>query len=176
MRRGARAIVSPRTVPTTRSDQAHTERNPVEAGKSSRLSDSRVRLSTLPSFDRSLAYVRPLVVSTAEEGGAGGLRRALSCAQPGEVIIFAPEVFPSDAPTTITLTRALPRLNKGSVAIGASNAGVILDGSETGTVEYGLHLFSNSAAPNPLDGLVRKHIAVDDWPVALCPWLPPPVR
>ena len=98
------------------------------------------RAGNIASTSVTVDTDRTLVVSSAEEGGPGGLRRALSCAQPGEVIVFDPVEFPPNDPTTITLTRALPRLDKGSVAIDASNAGVILDGSEAGTVEYGLHL------------------------------------
>ena len=108
------------------------------------------RAGNIASTSVTVDTDRTLVVSSAEEGGPGGLRRALSCAQPGEVIVFDPVEFPPNDPTTITLTRALPRLDKGSVAIDASNAGVILDGSEAGTVEYGLHLFSNS---NTIRGL-----------------------
>ena len=108
------------------------------------------RAGNIASTSVTIDTDRTLVVSSAEEGGPGGLRRALPCAQPGEVIVFDPVEFPPNDPTTITLTRALPRLDKGSVAIDASNAGVILDGSEAGTVEYGLHLFSNS---NTIRGL-----------------------
>ncbi len=66
------------------------------------------RAGNIASTSVTVDVDRTLVVSTAEEGGSGGLRRALSCAQPGEVILFDSVIFPPNDPTTITVTRALP--------------------------------------------------------------------
>jgi len=52
----------------------------------------------------------------------------LEVAEPYDVIIFDPAVFPPDAPGTISVASGLPQLTQGNLTIDASNAGVILDG------------------------------------------------
>ncbi|MDA2937324.1 right-handed parallel beta-helix repeat-containing protein [Acidobacteria bacterium AH-259-A15] len=93
-----------------------------------------------------------ITVTSAANGGPGSLRRALLDVNPGDIITFDPNVFPSNNPTTITLTSGLPEISQGSLTIDASNAGVILDGSEMTDPElrYGLHILSNS---NTIRGL-----------------------
>jgi hypothetical protein len=76
------------------------------------------------------------VVTSAEDSGPGSLRQALSEAQSGDTITFDPAVFPPQAPTTIRLTSGLPELSQGNLTIDASNAGVILDGSQITTPEF----------------------------------------
>ena len=68
------------------------------------------------------------VTSTADSG-PGSLRQAMEAAQPGDIIIFDPSVFPPGAPATISITSELPHMRQGSLTIDASNTGVILDGS-----------------------------------------------
>jgi hypothetical protein len=53
-------------------------------------------------------------------------------AQNGDTITFDPEVFPPSSPTSIILTGELPWLSQGHLTIDASNAGVILNGSQAG--------------------------------------------
>ena len=93
-----------------------------------------------------------ITVTSAADGGPGTLRQALFFANPGDIITFDPEVFPPNLPTTITLATGLPELSQGSLTIDASNAGVILDGSEITDPEfqYGLHILSDS---NTIRGL-----------------------
>ena len=93
-----------------------------------------------------------ITVTSAADDGPGTLRRALFFADPGDIITFDPEVFPPNTPTTITLTSGLPELSQGSLTIDASNAGVILDGSEMidPKFQYGLHILSNG---NTIRGL-----------------------
>ena len=55
---------------------------------------------------------------------------ALNRAIPGDVILFDPIVFPPDNPATIYLKEQLPVLMRGGVTIDASNAGVIIDGTD----------------------------------------------
>ena len=70
-----------------------------------------------------------IIVSTADEVGLGSFRTALRDAKPYDTIIFDPQVFPPDQPTTIYITEELPRITQGHITLDASNAGVILDGS-----------------------------------------------
>ena len=93
-----------------------------------------------------------ITVTSAADGGPGTLRRALFNANPGDIITFDPKVFPPNIPTTITLTRQLPDLTQGNLTIDASNAGVILDGSEITDpgFHYGINILSNS---NTIRGL-----------------------
>jgi hypothetical protein len=79
---------------------------------------------------RSQGNIR-IVASTADSG-PGTLRQALLDAQSGDIITFDPLVFPPSAPVTISLISSLPHINQGNLTIDASNAGVILDGSQAG--------------------------------------------
>ena len=76
---------------------------------------------------------RHVVVNRTADSGPGTLREALTIAVSGDLIVFNPDVFPPTSPVTIPLTSALPVINQGNLAIDASNAGVILDGSGIGT-------------------------------------------
>lgn len=58
------------------------------------------------------------------------MRQALLDAQPYDTITFDPDVFKPDEPATITVTSGLPQITQGHLTIDASNAGVILDGSQ----------------------------------------------
>lgn len=92
-----------------------------------------------------------LVVTSTADGGSGTLRQALLDAQSGDIITFDPAVFPPSAPVTISLTSSLPGVSQGNLTIDASNAGVILDGSNIpeGWVS-GLEAVSNG---NTIQGL-----------------------
>lgn len=72
---------------------------------------------------------RTIEVTSAADTGTGTLRWALETARSGDVITFDPAVFPPDSPATIFVRTGLPPLRRGNVTIDASNAGVILDGS-----------------------------------------------
>jgi len=72
---------------------------------------------------------RTIVVISVADSGSGTLRQALLDAQSGDTITFDPGVFPSGAPATIYFASSLPVIRQGSLTIDASNAGVILDGS-----------------------------------------------
>jgi hypothetical protein len=50
--------------------------------------------------------------------------------QPYDTIAFDPAVFPPDAPETIMVLDALPQITQDGLRIDASNAGVVLDGSQ----------------------------------------------
>jgi len=91
-------------------------------------------------------------VNSADDGGPGTLRQALSAAELGDIITFDPTVFPPTSPTTITVTSGLPELSQGGLTIDASNAGVILDGGgfTNPEIEYGFHILSNG---NTIRGL-----------------------
>ena len=70
-------------------------------------------------------------------------------AQSGDTITFDPAVFPPSKPATIFLKAedydsSLPPVNQGNLTIDASNAGVILDGSNTlKDWVHGLEIYSN---------------------------------
>jgi len=71
-----------------------------------------------------------LVVTSAEDSGEGTLRACLTNLREGTVITFDPAVFPVNKPATIRLQTPLPVVTRTYVTIDASNAGVILDGSD----------------------------------------------
>ncbi len=79
---------------------------------------------------------KTIVITSVADSGPGTLRQALLDAQSGDIITFDPAVFPPEAPATILLKNededsALPIVIQGGLTIDASNAGVILDGSNT---------------------------------------------
>jgi len=83
-------------------------------------------LATVPASSQE----QSLVVTSTADSGPATLRDSLERATPGTTITFEPTIFPSQNPTTIGVTSPLPWLTQGRVTIDASNAGVILDGSE----------------------------------------------
>lgn len=96
---------------------------------------------------------RTLVVNSTADSGPGTLRQALLDAESGDTITFGPSVFPPSAPATIYLTTSLPLISQGNLKIDASNAGVILDGSNipsTGDWISGLEINSDG---NIIQGL-----------------------
>ena len=79
-----------------------------------------------------------LVVTNPADSGAGTLRQKMSDAQAGDTITFDPGIFPPANPTTIFVRSPLPTLDRNSVTIDATNAGVILDGSQAPAGTNGL--------------------------------------
>jgi len=79
-----------------------------------------------PQADRPAATC---TVTSPADGGAGTLRRCLENAVAGDTITFDPATFPPASPVTIPVWSDLPWLTQGGVTIDASNAGVVLDGS-----------------------------------------------
>lgn len=94
-------------------------------------------------------------VTSAADSGPGTLRWCLENARSGDTIIFDPAVFPPESPVTISLTSGLPCLSQGNITIDASNAGVILDGSDTPPGTSGLDIKFSSH--NVIQGLQILH-------------------
>jgi hypothetical protein len=86
-----------------------------------------------------------IVVTSYADAGPGTLRQALLDAQSGDTIQFDPLVFPPDDPAVIAVLSTLPELAQGQVTIDASNAGVILDGSQLSREEHGAGLVIRSS-------------------------------
>lgn len=90
-----------------------------------------------------------ILVTSADDNGPGTFRQALLDAQSSDIITFDPTVFPPGDPVTILLKNkeehsALPNVIQGGLTIDASNAGVILDGSNTsGYRVNGLEIYSS---------------------------------
>ena len=90
-----------------------------------------------------------ILVTSADDNGLGTFRQALLDAKSGDIITFDPTVFPPDDPVTILLKNkeehsALPHVIQGGLTIDASNAGVIIDGSNTtGDWVNGLEIYSS---------------------------------
>ena len=82
----------------------------------------------VPSTPTPTSTRKTIVVKSTADSGPNTFRQALLDAETGDVITFDPSVFPPDTPATIALSSSLPELNRGSLTIDASNAGVILDG------------------------------------------------
>ncbi len=93
-----------------------------------------------------------IIVTSAADSGPSTLRQALEDAQIGDTITFDPDVFPPNAPTIIYLTSGLPPVSQGYMTIDASNAGVVLEGSNALEGEWtpGLEIISEG---NTIHGL-----------------------
>jgi hypothetical protein len=93
-----------------------------------------------------------IIVTSTADSGLGTLRQALLDAQSGDMITFDPTIFPPTSPITISVTSELPHIRQGDLTIDASNAGVILDGSNVpGDWETGLQIVVSNA--NTIRGL-----------------------
>jgi hypothetical protein len=97
-----------------------------------------------------------IVVTSTADSGPGTLREALEGASRGTIILFDPAVFPPDNPATIALTSPLPDLAQDEVTVDASNAGVILDGSQLPPDE-GINGFTIRSSGNIISGLQILH-------------------
>ncbi|MGV8026592.1 MAG: hypothetical protein AB2L18_08550 [Anaerolineaceae bacterium] len=84
------------------------------------------------------------MVSTTADDGEGSLRACLSNLSEGETVTFDPQVFSPTNPATIQLTSILPVINQITFTIDASNAGVILDGSQLESGN-GLEFYSSNS-------------------------------
>ncbi len=101
---------------------------------------------------------RTMIVTSYADAGPGTFRQALLDAQSGDTIHFDPLAFPPDRPTVITVLSNLPELTQGQVTIDASNAGVILDGSQLPREEHGAGLVIRSSG-NIIRGLQVLHFS-----------------
>jgi hypothetical protein len=99
-----------------------------------------------------------LVVTNTADSGYGTLRQALTDAVSGDIITFDTAVFPPTNPVTIAVTTQLPSLVVGNVTIDASNAGVIVDGTDTPPGDDGFFITSNG---NTIKGLQILHFGGD---------------
>ena len=87
-----------------------------------------------------------LTVTSTADSGPGTLRQALLDAQDHYTIIFDPAIFPPDEPNTITVSSDLPLVEVDYLTLDASNAGVILDGSQIAEEWHsGLQIVSGKA-------------------------------
>lgn len=95
---------------------------------------------------------KTIVVNSTADSGPGTLRQALLDVQSGDTITFDHTVFPPGAPATIYLTSGLAPITQGNLTVDASNAGVILDGSniQEGGWASGLEISSDG---NTIQGL-----------------------
>ena len=100
---------------------------------------------------------RTIVVNSTADSGPGTLRQALSDAENGDTITFDSSVFAPNAPETIAVTTGLPQISQGHLTIDASDAGVILDGSQLPTDSGipGLEIVSDG---NTIRGLQVIHV------------------
>ena len=97
----------------------------------------------------TLQVVGDIIVASADDSGPGTFRQALLDAESGDIITFDPTVFSPNKPATVFLKvedqdSSLPNINQGNITIAASNAGVILDGSDiSGDHVSGLEISSD---------------------------------
>ncbi|NIN64895.1 MAG: hypothetical protein GTO63_09375 [Anaerolineae bacterium] len=97
-----------------------------------------------------------IVVTSSADSGPGSFREALTQAPAGTHITFDAGVFPPDSPATVFVLSPLPELTQGQVTIDASDAGVILDGSQMPLGEWGSGLTISSSG-NVIRGLQILH-------------------
>jgi len=87
---------------------------------------------------------KTIIVTSPADSGPGTLRQALLDAQSGDTISFDAVIFPTTAPATIYVSSELPTISVSNLTIDASNAGVILDGSNiSGDFIMCLHIISD---------------------------------
>jgi hypothetical protein len=82
-----------------------------------------------PDQSAAAQETKQIIVTSAADSGTGTLREALEQLAQGTTITFDPAVFPAKKPVTISLNTELPPISQSDVTLDASNAGVILDGS-----------------------------------------------
>src|SRR3974390_1075088 len=111
------------------------DREPVIERDRTLLQDSRADEANPTAQRHGGSMPSVITVTRSADGGPGTLRQALLDAQPYDTITFDPAVFPANAPATIVLSSGLPELTQGYLTIDASNAGVILNGSNITTPE-----------------------------------------
>ncbi len=85
----------------------------------------------------------PVVTSTADSD-PGSLRQCMNDAFSGTVITFDPSVFPPSNPARIVIKSPPLSITRGNITIDASNAGVILDGSEFEGLTNGIDILSDN--------------------------------
>ncbi|MGB2964199.1 MAG: cellulase family glycosylhydrolase [Anaerolineales bacterium] len=99
---------------------------------------------------------RTIFISNPSDSGPGTLRQALEDAGDYDTITFDPAVFPPDVPVTIFITSELPHIRVSHLTLDASNAGVVLDGSQIpGDWVAGLQIVSSEA--NTIKGMQISH-------------------
>jgi len=101
---------------------------------------SRLQLPDLKS--NTVRSESTCVVNSTGDSGPGTLRECMDNAGSGVTVSFDTSVFPPASPVTIAVQTGLPSLSAGSVTIDASDAGVVLDGSQM--IEDGDALYISS--------------------------------
>jgi hypothetical protein len=110
--------------------------SPAEAGQGSEAKPGGITAAQ-PTEAVIEPHIKPgsgktIVVVSDQDSGEGTLRQAMNQAREGDVITFDPVVFPPDAPKAIQPLSELPAIQCGALTIDASEAGVVLDGSQAG--------------------------------------------
>lgn len=109
---------------TFASCQPHAEPTNLPGGEDS----TQTEPTTQPTEE--IPVGKTITITSTADSGPGSLRQALLDAQNGDNITFDPSIFPPSAPIAISITRELPHISQGNLTLDASNAGVILDGSQ----------------------------------------------
>lgn len=102
------------------------------------------RQSTIQAVNHTIQAADSCNVTTTEDNGVGSLRECLSNINTGSIITFDEQVFPTSQPSTIFLQTQLPEVNVDGITIDASNAGVILDGSQQDS-GMGLQIYGSNS-------------------------------
>jgi parallel beta-helix repeat protein len=97
-----------------------------------------------------------LLVTSVASNGPGTFRQRMLEAQSGDRITFSTAVFPPSNPGVIYVKSPLPTLNRNGITIDASNAGVILDGSQSSAGTNGLIIQANTCV---IQGLTIQHFS-----------------
>ena len=100
--------------------------------------------SKIITVDYSIQTEKTCTVTSIEDSGEGSFRECLSKLTKGSTITFDPQVFPASDPSTIFTNSALPEVNVDGITIDASNAGVILDGSQQES-GMGLQIYASNS-------------------------------
>jgi hypothetical protein len=117
---------------------------------------SETQTSTSLSTPTTSEQGRTVTITSTADNGPGTLRQAMAAPQEGDTIIFDTVIFPPDSPTLINLTSELPHIHQNNVTIDASNAGVILDGSQISDWASGLEIHASGCS---VQGLQIMHFS-----------------
>lgn len=104
---------------------------------------SEKAVKRIESLREKSDFAETLIVNTIASTGEGSLDWCLENIHEGGRILFDVSVFPPEQPATIFASNGYEIFRVGNITIDASNAGVIIDGTNVPHDQAGLHIMSS---------------------------------